>query len=265
MTVKRMWALEGGTLTYTASDLVLTAGPDEVTIPVPTFLVEHERGLLLFDTGLAPESADATEAVYGPMAAAARITLTEEQRVDRQLAKIGFSPSDVTHVVVSHAHWDHVGGLHLFAQAQVFAGVGEVPHAYWPNSPAYSAAYRLADLDGARGFAWHTLTGDHDVFGDGSVLLLLTPGHTPGHLSMLVRLPDGPLLLTGDATHLRAGWERMLPMGFDYSTDRAVASLQRLARLADATGARVWINHDPDDWAAFGGAGQIGHMHAQAE
>jgi N-acyl homoserine lactone hydrolase len=257
-TARRAWALEGATLTLDASLLVLVAPPGALEIPVPTFLVEHEHGLVLFDTGVAPDAARDPAAVFGDaLAHNGFTTMSEHQRVDRQIEAAGFSIDDVTHVVLSHAHFDHAGGLYLFPHAQLFAGATELPNAFWPHSPIYRGHFRLDDLEPARGYAWNPLTGDHDVFGDGSVQILATPGHTPGHLSMLVRLPEGALLLTGDATHLRIGWDIQVHMGFDYSGAQAIGSLQRLRRIADAERAAVWINHDPADWNRYGRSGLI--------
>ena len=257
-TARRAWALEGATLTLDASLLVLVAPPGALEIPVPTFLVEHEHGLVLFDTGVAPDAARDPAAVFGDALAYNGFTaMSEHQRVDRQIEAAGFSIDDVTHVVLSHAHFDHAGGLYLFPHAQLFAGATELPNAFWPHSPIYCGHFRLGDLEPTRGYAWNPLTGDHDVFGDGSVQILATPGHTPGHLSLLVRLPEGALLLTGDATHLRIGWDTQIHMGFDYSGAQAIGSLQRLRRIADAERAAVWINHDPADWNRYGGSGLI--------
>jgi N-acyl homoserine lactone hydrolase len=245
-------------MTFDASQLVLLAPPGPVEVPAPTFLVEHERGLLLFDTGFTPQAASDPEGAFGDLLPYISLTsFTEQQRVDRQIEAAGFRVEDVTHVVLSHAHYDHAGGLSLFARAQLFAGATELPNAFWPHTPAYCSHLRLADLEPTRLFHWNPLPGDHDVFGDGSVQILATPGHTPGHLSLLVRLPTGSLVLTGDATHLRVGWDTGLHMGFDWSGEQAVRSLQRLRRIANAEGADVWVNHDPGDWNRHGGAGPI--------
>ncbi|MCW2528849.1 MAG: beta-lactamase domain protein [Pseudonocardiales bacterium] len=257
-TARRAFALDGARLTYDASVLVLGAPPGAIEIPAPSFLIEHERGLVLFDTGIAPDAAEDPSGVFGDLLPVSGLTsFSDAQRVDRQIEAAGFSVTDVTHVVISHAHFDHAGGLHLFPTAKLFAGAGELPNAFWPHSPLYCGHFRLADLEPTRGFDWNSLPGDHDVFGDGSIQILATPGHTPGHLSLLVRLPDGSLILTGDATHLRFGWINGVHMGFDFSGEQAIRSLQRLRRIADAEAAAVWINHDPDDWARFGGPGRI--------
>jgi N-acyl homoserine lactone hydrolase len=253
----RVWALEGGSLTFDASMLVLGAPSVPTVIPAPTFLVEHERGLLLYDTGLATDAATDPERVYGDLLPHLGLRFTEDQRVDRQLELLGFGTADVTHVVLSHAHYDHAGGLHLFPGATLFAGEPELPYAFWPISPAFAAHFRREDLEASRHHTWNTLTADHDVFGDGSVQILWTPGHTPGHLSLLVRTPTGALLLTGDTVHLRSAWTGVLPGPADFSAEQTVRSIHRLRRLADAERAMVWVNHDPGDWARFGAPGPI--------
>ena len=89
------------------------------------------------------------------------------------------------------------------------------------------------------------LEGDHDVFGDGSAVILATPGHTPGHQSLLVRLPKtGALILSGDAVHFQSNWEHRRVPGFNSDKDQTVASMQRIADLMAKEKAQLWINHD---------------------
>jgi N-acyl homoserine lactone hydrolase len=256
-TVNRLWALDGGTLNQDMSLMMLGLQPGPLAMPVPMFLVEHDRGLLLYDSGMAPGAAEDPEGTYGPLLEFMGLELTPEQRVDRQLQSLGLSCADITHVVLSHPHWDHAGGLHLFPQAKLYAGAADLPFALWPHTPAFEAHFRREDIELTRGFDWHPLDGDHDVFGDGSVTILSTPGHTPGHQSLLLTTDNGPLLLTGDAVHLQVGLEQLLPSGWDWSTEHAVRSIRRLRTVAEALDARVWVNHDPTDWARFGGGGEV--------
>jgi glyoxylase-like metal-dependent hydrolase (beta-lactamase superfamily II) len=247
-TAKRLWALDAPTVTADASLFMLGAS-GSITTPLPAYLIEHPRGLVLFDTSIAPEAFSDPEAVYGPIASAFDLQATEDQRLDRQLADFGYQVSDVTHVVLSHAHFDHAGGLHQFSEAKIVVGQGELPFAFWPD-PAGAGYYRQADLEPARTFDWHYVPRrDVDLFGDGSVVVLWTPGHTPGELSLLVRLPDRNFVLTGDAVHLRAQLQTPLPMPADWDAHRAVESIHRLRLLRDAVDATVWISHDPEDWA----------------
>lgn len=249
-TATRLWALEGPTFTLGADFLVLHE-PGVVTIPVPCFLIEHPRGLVLFDTGIIMEASEDPLSVYSPQTLAFNnLAYSPEQRVDRQIEALGFSVTDVTHVVVSHLHDDHTGGLKLFPHADIYIGAGELPHAYWPHPPQRNL-FRYRDIDPTRGFNWHELADDHDLFGDGSIVVLRLPGHTPGSSGLLVRLPSRNLILTGDAVHLRAAIEKTMPMGGDWNTSESVRSIRRMVQLSKSIPAEIWIGHDPQDWAHY--------------
>lgn len=252
-TCKRLWALDSPSFTLDAATLMYGLS-GELTVPLPAYLIEHPRGLVLFDTGLVPEAHDDPEAVYGELATLTRLAVKPEQRLDRQLAALGYRTTDVTHVIASHSHLDHTGGLSLFPQAKFYAGEGELPFAFWPTAVG-AGFFRTADIEATRHFDWNYIPKvDVDLFGDGSIVVLFTPGHTPGELSLLVRLPSRTFILTGDTAHLRAGLEQEVHFPIDSNTEDAVRSLRRLKLLRDAADATVWITHDPDDWAAYGHA-----------
>ncbi len=246
----RLWALDGATFTLD-SGLLVVGVEGTVTIPVPTFLIEHPRGLVLLDTGIVPAAADDPRSIYGELADEIQIAFTPEQRVDRQIEALGFRTADVTHVLVSHSHFDHTGGLHLFPQAQFYIGAGDLPYAFWPM-PAASVFFRTADVEATRGFAWNEVNGDLDLFGDGSIIFLSMPGHTPGNRSVQVRLRNRTVLLTGDTVHLRSAMEGDLPMASDYNTLQSVQSVRRLRQLQHSLDAELWIAHDPQDWQQYG-------------
>ncbi|MGD9525585.1 MAG: N-acyl homoserine lactonase family protein [Candidatus Nanopelagicales bacterium] len=247
-TAKRLWALDSPTFTIDRADLMVGAS-GEVTIPMPAYLIEHPRGLVLFDTGLVPESIDDPHSVYGELADLTRLAVKPEQRLDKQLRALGYDTSDVTHVVLSHSHFDHAGGLYLFPEATFYVGAGEFGFAFWPIA-VQSPYFRLDDIERVRHARWRIIHEPQvDIFGDGSLIVLLTPGHTPGELSMLVRLANRNFILTGDTVHLRDALEKEVPDPIDWNTDLAVQSLQKLKIVRDAADATVWITHDPDDWA----------------
>lgn len=249
--VKRLWALDSPSFTLDAGILMVGAS-GEVTIPMPAYLIEHPRGLVLFDTGLVPEAADDPESIYGELAPHLGLRYSPDQRLDRQIEALGYRLDDITHVVASHMHFDHTGGLSLFPNAKMYAGEGDHRYAFWPD-PAGAAFFRTADIEPTRSFDWHYIPSrvDHDLFGDGSMVILSTPGHTPGELSLLVRLPDRNFVLTGDTVHLRAALEQEIPMPYDWDTAEAIRSIQRLKLVRDTADATVWITHDPEDWAEF--------------
>lgn len=246
---KRLWALDSPT--FTLDNAILMVGATgQSTIPMPAYLIEHPKGLVLFDTGLVPDAADDPEQVYGPLAEFLGLRYTREQRLDNQLQALGYRVEDVTHVIASHTHFDHAGGLYLFPEAKLYAGTGELRYAMWPD-PAGAGFFRQADVEATRTYPWHQVPVDHDLFGDGSVVILHTPGHTPGELSLLVRLPSRNFVLTGDTVHLRQALEEEIPMPYDANTELSIRSIQRLKLIRESADATVWITHDPEDWAEF--------------
>lgn len=248
-TARKLWALEGGCISEQRGSLVLgESGP--VVLPCPSFLVEHARGLVLIDTGIAPAAVGDAHAAYGKFADEVGISLSREQCVDRQIEALGFKISDVTHVIMTHLHWDHTGGMYLFPHAQFFVMSGELQYACWP--PAVGPVFRREDIEPTRGFAWNQVEdAEFDLFADGSIVMLHMPGHTPGNASVVVRLAGRTIVLAGDTAHLRSGLARELPMPSDYNTLDSVKSIRRLRQLATSLEALLWLSHDPTDWSDY--------------
>ena len=247
---RRMWALDSPTLTVDANTLMYGLS-GQLTIPLPAFLIQHDKGLILFDTGLDPRSIDDPASIYGEdLADAIGLKGSSDVRLDKQIQNLGFKLSDVTHVIASHGHFDHIGGLYLFPDAKFYFGEGEVGFAYWPT-PIQSFVYRREDLDPIKNGKLNHVSGDLDLFGDGSLVILATPGHTPGEVSLVVHLKNRSFILTGDAVHLRAALDQEYHFPIDADTAQAVRTLRRLKHLRDSLGATIWITHDPEDWSEF--------------
>jgi glyoxylase-like metal-dependent hydrolase (beta-lactamase superfamily II) len=153
----------------------------------------------------------------------------------------------VKYVILSHSHLDHSGGLTYFPNAKFLVGAHELQYAYWPD-PDRRWAFILNDFLPTRGYDWLELDQDLDLFGDGALQFLYTPGHTPGECSLLVSLPNRNFLLTGDTVHLRAALTQEATMPIDTDPITAVRSIKRVKAIRDMRGATVWITHDPDDW-----------------
>src|SRR2546430_2688230 len=196
------------------------------------YLIRHDRGLLLWDTGVP----DAVAAMPdGMVVANGAITYRRARTLAGQLTELGVKPADVTYLAVSHTHGDHVGNVALFASSTVLIQGAEYDWAMArPNKPALGPSATITRL-----------AGDHDVFGDGSVTILSTPRPTPGHQSLLVRLPKtGYVVLSGDAVHFRDNWDNKRVPAMNVSREQTLASLQRIQDVLDERRAQLWINHD---------------------
>jgi N-acyl homoserine lactone hydrolase len=247
----RLVALPGAMLSMKESDLMLGGRDVMIDLPVPSFVIEHPKGLVLFDTGVNPQTAENPDQYWGRAAKFLNVRFSRNLTVDNQLREHGYNPADVKCVVVSHLHLDHAGGLALFPDAKFFIVKGELAHAYWPE-PRLRPAFILGDILPTRGFDWQEVTEDTDLFGDGSLQMLRTAGHTPGECSLFVRLKhSAPVVLTGDTVHIRRQLTTLAPMPTDYDPNEAAESIRRLKRIQDLGLARLWVSHDPEDWKNY--------------
>jgi len=215
----------------------------QVEVPFFFYLVEHAAGLVLFDSGGHPDLVDDPVGRLGAAAEDFEVQMAPGDDVVSRLATIGVAPGDVQHVAHSHLHYDHAGGIEFYPEATFYAQRRELEFAHWP--PVYQRGlYVRADFD--HPVTWRELAGEYDVFGDGSVVLFPTPGHTAGHQSMLVRLPSQTIILVADAAYLpRNIEERVLP-GIVWSPDAMVASWDRIEAIRHRTNARLIFTHDLD-------------------
>jgi glyoxylase-like metal-dependent hydrolase (beta-lactamase superfamily II) len=211
--------------------------------PYFAYVVEHPDGRVLFDTGAHPELGTDPYARLGEAAGAFETRLAPEDAIEPRLASIGLKPADIDIVVASHLHFDHAGGLGWFPHAEVYVQEEELAFAYEP--PVYQREiYVRADFD--CGLRWHPLSGDHDIFGDGSVRIVSTPGHSRGHQSLLVALASRPLFLLADAAYLLEKMRvRALPAVL-WSPDAMIASWERVEAIERDTGALLLATHELD-------------------
>ncbi|HZP43201.1 MAG TPA: N-acyl homoserine lactonase family protein [Candidatus Binatia bacterium] len=233
-----------GWLTASRSAFVARA-TGRLRVPVPSFLVRHPKGTVLFDSGLHPETAAAPAARLGRLARWFEAALGPGEDVAARLRALGVDPERVDWLVTSHLHFDHTGGHAAVPNARLV-----VQRAEWEAGRDAEQRARLAydphDFD--CGHARLLVDGEHDLFGDGRVVCLPTPGHTPGHQSLRVRLAGGDVVLTADACYFRDTLDTLALPRFAWDRDAMLASLGRLRALRDA-GARLVYGHDPADWA----------------
>ena len=202
------------------------------------YLIRHGDQVMIWDTGFSSKLKGQSQDM-GDLVARMDRTIVE------QLADAGLKPEDVDIVGISHLHPDHTGQAAEFPAARLLIGKGDFDGTKGKDDPF--GPWR------GEGKNITLATADTDVFGDGSVTALHLPGHTPDHLALLVRLPGGPVLLSGDLYHsLDARAKRGIP---PFNTDRAqtLASMDRFEKLAKDTGAKVIIQHEPRDNAKLPG------------
>jgi N-acyl homoserine lactone hydrolase len=211
--------------------------------PYFMYVITHPRGTVLFDSGVHPGLLTDPESRLGAAAATFHVEMTAEDHIERRLASIGLAPGDVDLVVQSHLHFDHAGGLEWMRHAPVLVQRDELSFASAP--PIYQRdIYVRADFD--HDLDWLLLDGDHDVFGDGRVMILSTPGHTRGHQSLMVSLDEQVVILLADAAYLLAKMRARLLPGVLWSPDAMISSWDRLEELEREYDAILMTTHDLD-------------------
>jgi N-acyl homoserine lactone hydrolase len=218
-------------------------GPDQsrwspgvnVGKPLPVsdncYLIHHAQGWFLWDTGVADAIAAMPDGQKGEGTAP---SWKRPKTLISQLDQLGVKPSEIKYVAVSHTHPDHSGNVELFPQTMLLVQKAEYD---WPlpnGAKRFKPEHPVMKLE-----------GDHDVFGDGSLVLISTPGHTPGHQSLVVKLPKtGTVLLTGDAVHFKDNFDNRRVPGGNTDKDQTIASMQKIADELAKEQAKLWINHD---------------------
>ncbi|MGH7563795.1 MAG: N-acyl homoserine lactonase family protein [Gemmatimonadota bacterium] len=205
---------------------------------VPCYVIEHEKGRLLWNAGLPPALAE-TEGWQEQDGARARLDRT----LPEQLADMDLGMDDFDYAAFSHMHFDHVGAANELEGAIVIMQKAEHDAAFADSVTV--PGFDPTAYDGLRDEEVLIIEGDHDVFGDGSVRIISTPGHTPGHQSLFVALPQtGPIVLSGDLYHFRLNRELRRVPTFNVDPDATLASMDRLESLVEETGAELWIEHE---------------------
>ena len=202
------------------------------------YLMRHAKGWMLWDGGYPDSLAERPEGLVGP-----RSTAWRKKTLAAQLAELGLAPAQITHLAFSHSHADHVGNGNLFTAATLFIQQTEYEAAFGPDAAKFG--FQNATYDKLRANPTVKLNGNHDIFGDGSVTILSTPGHTPGHQSLLVKLAKtGPVVLSGDLAHFQQNFDLRRVPGFNFNREGSVSSMERVAAVVREHRAQLWINHD---------------------
>lgn len=203
------------------------------------YLIRHGERWMLWDSGFADALAANPDGQAGPM----NMRMKRSQTLVSQLAALGVKPGQISAIAFSHSHADHIGNANLFANATLYMQQAEYDAAFGAEPAKYG--FNPALYGNLRQNPVIKLTGDRDVFGDGTVTILSTPGHTPGHQSLLVRLPKtGAIVLSGDLAHFRDNFDQRRVPRFNFSAEQSQASMARVAALLQTERAQLWINHD---------------------
>ncbi len=244
----RLYVFDCGVLNITAEGVaryhVTPAEVGETRMPVPCFLVAHPRGTLMWDVGVIPDATVERQASGGARydvnpTAGAVVTRT----LKGQLRAIGYRPEDITYVAISHAHKDHSANLDEFAASTWLLRPAEREFMLKPGNERVEPAFYTAI---AR-VKWIPLEQEeHDLFGDGTVVLKSAPGHTPGHQVLVLRLAHaGRIMIAGDLYHYPP--ERALhrpPPDNEFDVRQSAASRAMIEDYLARTGTAIWIEHD---------------------
>jgi len=211
----------------------------------PCYLIVHPRGTMMWDTGEIPD-AD----FKGNPTKAGAFTVTRP--LLSQLAALGYTPADITYLALSHYHGDHVANANSFAGSTwIVEEVERTAMFAKPNGKAQAPgtapdATLYGKLEHSKTIVLHG--EDHDVFGDGTVVVKFTPGHTPGHQSLFLKFAKtGPVVLSGDLHHYPEERSMGIVPGFDVNAGQTRKSRADLEAFLKKSGAKLWIQHGTAD------------------
>ncbi len=240
MAVQALYALQNGFIGFERSGLFLDErSAEKVQIPVACYLVKTSDAAVLFDTGLAPR------AVPGLLRNDPLARFSDDDLLVHRLESVGLEPGSVDAVVISHLHFDHAGGASLFPKSELIAQHDEYIFAHHP-APFIAAFYYRKNFD-LPGYRWRFLDGDAELVP--GVTVLRTDGHTPGHQSLLVELPEaGPIILAGDCAYWREHLDKERVPGVVWNPMQALHSIKRLKTIARLIRGQIFPSHDPVFW-----------------
>ncbi|WP_430416503.1 N-acyl homoserine lactonase family protein [Parasphingorhabdus sp.] len=230
-----LYAFTCGYITLPTSYFI--GGEDGKTkVPACVFLIDHPKGLALFDTGFSDRFVG-LEKGLGKI-----VDMPKEHPIADRLHALEVDPGRIDWIINSHLHLDHAGGNHMLPNATIIVQDSEWQFGFTGEDGAYATE----DFD--TGQPVKRINGEHDLFGDGSVILFPTAGHTPGHQSARITTATGEAVLAGDCCNFRRSLDEMRMPDQVYHTDHYRGSLEKLSQLRRA-GAKIFYGHDPDFWA----------------
>lgn len=219
----------------------------QMDMAVPCYVIEHpSKGTLVWDAGLSDKLVSEKNGVEIYQGA---FHLLVKKTMLSQMQEIGIDTNEVTYFAPSHLHLDHSGNANYFANSTLLMQKIEYDIAFSKDAEKYS--FDINNYSALKDAKHVALEGDHDVFGDGSAVILSTPGHSPGHQSLYLKLQEtGPVILSGDLYHFE---KNRKDYGIPVWNDKklTISSFARIDHILDQTSAKLWIQHDPEEAKAI--------------
>ena len=238
-----IFAFECGKITMPLAIFFENAEEGTMVAPIPSFFVRHPRGSLLFDTGLnAVTRTDPAGYLGERLAGMTTVHFEPGEEIAARLESVDVDIANVDYVVNSHLHFDHCGCNSAACNAPVIVQRREWE---WATGDDAGGGYVRSDYD--TGQEIKAIDGEHDVFGDGSVMCIPSYGHTPGHQSLKVQTAKGEFVLTGDACYLKQTLDELALPGVMHDREQTIASLKMFREL-QSRGATIIYGHDPEFW-----------------
>ncbi len=240
VTTPRVYVFDCGTIEV--KDIsVFSPGVDvgkKKTLTDSCYLIAHPKGTLVWDTGLPDELASTAGGKVVP-----NFHLTLKKTLASQMKEAGYAPDAVNFLGVSHTHFDHIGNVSLFPKATLLMQQEEWEAAF--GEQAVKSGKNLKDAPSLAANPVEKLAGDHDVFGDGTVVIKRALGHTPGHQALFLKLKKtGNIVLSGDMAHFTKNWENRRVPSFNFDKETSVKTMNDMADFMKANKATLWIQHD---------------------
>jgi N-acyl homoserine lactone hydrolase len=243
---------EGGTLTLRHQMVFMKGEYHQITIPIPFFLIRHPDGDVLFDGGMQLEACRDPGSYFGEhVLTVMKPEVGEGQHVVAQLEQLGVARGSIRYVIQSHLHFDHAGAVGHFPDAEFVVHAAELSYGRDPDW--FVDGYKLGDFD-RPGVRWRPIelsedNAELDLYGDGALRLIYTPGHSPGLVSLVVGLASGPVILAGDAADTEEHYNHRALPGLYLDGPALVRSVDRLRRLEAEIGAQLVVfGHDMEQW-----------------
>ncbi|MBD0404926.1 N-acyl homoserine lactonase family protein [Flammeovirga sp. EKP202] len=212
----------------------------EMALANPIFLIQHPKGSVMWDAGLSDNLINQKEGMDAWI-----FHLTMSKTVISQLESIGVHPSDVDYFAFSHIHNDHTGNANYFKSAKLIMQEKEYDIAFSPNKRPFN----YDDYKELENSEVIKLNGDYDLFGDGTVQFIATPGHTEGHQSLLLKLENtGALLISGDIAYYKENYQNKGIPTFNASKKDSLASIEKIKKMVANNNAQLWIQHDKENF-----------------